>query len=255
MKNEFKNINQQLQFYNTPEATTKRLLELIDFKIENMEVLEPSAGQGSILKLLKEKYDNNNNNFYYCEYLDYNKQEIEKNIKGVNFICNDFLKIREYTDKQFDLIVANPPFNKNQDVEHVTKMIEILKDGGVVISILSNSWRKKQNQKRIKEFLSLLNNYDVELIELNDGDFKSIGLNIDTCILKIKKNFSLNNKNYDFTIKMPELEPEPLYVEDFERTVFDYFIYKQQREQPELKEIMKNIDLNTILIKMMKGEL
>ena len=137
MKNQLNNINKELQFYNTPPNTVYELLKLINFKVEGLDILEPSAGQGGILKILKEKFPNNN--YYFCEFLDYNKDIILNNIQDVSFVCNDFLKIRNYTEKKFDLIVANPPFNKNQDIIHFTKMVEVCKTGGHVISILSNS--------------------------------------------------------------------------------------------------------------------
>lgn len=244
MKNQFKDINKELQFYNTPIDTVGKLLKLIDFKVEYLDILEPSAGQGGILKILKEKFPNNN--YYFCEFLEYNKDIILNNIQDVNFICSDFLKIKDYTNKKFDLIVANPPFNKNQDIMHFTKMIEICKTGGYIISILSNSWRKKLNQKVVKDFLKILSLHKVELIDLNKDNFKDIGLNIDTCILKLQKEDNIfNNYRYDFSIKLPEKELEPVYLEDFQETIIKYEMFENNIFD-------EKIPLSQILLSLLK---
>ena len=244
MKNQFKDINKELQFYNTPINTVSELLKLIDFKVEGLDILEPSAGQGGILKILKENFPNNN--YYFCEFLEYNKDIILNNIQNVSFVCNDFLKIRDYTNKKFDLIIANPPFNKNQDIIHFAKMIEICKTGGYIISILSNSWRKKLSQKKIKNFISLLNQHKVDLIDLDKNSFKDIGLNIDTCILKLQKEDNIfNNYQYDFSIKLPEIELEPVYLEDFQETIIKYEMFENNIFD-------EKIPLSQILLSLLK---
>lgn len=244
MKNQFKDINKELQFYNTPINTVSELLKLIDFKVEGLDILEPSAGQGGILKILKENFPNNN--YYFCEFLEYNKDIILNNIQNVSFVCNDFLKIRDYTNKKFDLIIANPPFNKNQDIIHFSKMIEICKTGGYIISILSNSWRKKLSQKKIKNFISLLNQHKVELKELDKNSFKDIGLNIDTCILKLQKEDNIfNSYQYDFSIKLPEIELEPVYLEDFQETIIKYEMFENNIFD-------EKIPLSQILLSLLK---
>lgn len=246
------NINKDLQFYNTPEQTVNILIDFLKIdKIENLNILEPSAGQGVILKEMIKKYPNNN--YYFCEFLDYNKNILENDLQGkAKFICNDFLKIKEHTELQFDLIIANPPFNKNQDITHFAKMVEICKTGGTVISILSNNWRKKQNTKPVKDFINLLNSNKIELIELNEG-FKEIGLKIDTCILKLKKEDNIFNiYNYDVSIKQPDVEIEPIYMEDFERVILDYEIYKTCSEDKEILEISKKKYSLTDLLMLLK---
>ena len=61
-------------------------------------ILEPSAGQGHIVKVLKEYFKN---------------AEIEATDLIDRGYCEggvDFLK-KDYGDKKYDLIITNPPFN------------------------------------------------------------------------------------------------------------------------------------------------
>lgn len=232
MKNEFIDLNKNLQFYNTPVNTINRMIELIDFDLNDKDILEPSAGQGSLLLELQKKYINCN--YYYCEYL----QENVDNFKAQGqYICKDFLKIQEYTDKKFDFIIANPPFSKNQDIEHFIQMIKVLKMGGHIISVLSNTWRK-QNNKKTQSFKELLKHNKVELIELDNEGFKNIGLNINTCILKFTKENNLLSYDYDFSIKQEDFEPEPVCIEDFCKTIFDYEIFEKGQKDKDFQEIM-----------------
>ena len=84
------------------------------------------------------------------------------------------------------------------------------------------------------------------LIELNKNSFKDIGLNIDTCILKLQKEDNiLNDYNYDFSIKTLNTEAEPLYLEDFEDTILKYSLYEMGIND-------EKIPLSNILLKLIK---
>ena len=56
------------------------------------------------------------------------------------FMGDDFLNPSEWaTAFKYDRIIANPPFTKNQDIDHVMQMWNFLKPGGRIVSIMSNS--------------------------------------------------------------------------------------------------------------------
>ena len=80
----------------------------------------------------------------------------------------------------------NPPFSKHQDIDHVYKAFEILKSGGILVSVMSNSpfFRTDKKSEDFREFL-MLNSAIVE--ELPEGAFKESGTMVKTCIIKIKK--------------------------------------------------------------------
>jgi len=64
--------------------------------------------------------------------------------------------------------------------------LDFVRDGGVLVSVMSPSI-KYRNNKKTKEFLELISQYDFEIIDLPEGSFKESGTNVNTIILKIKK--------------------------------------------------------------------
>jgi uncharacterized protein YecE (DUF72 family) len=70
-----------------------------------------------------------------------------------------------------------PPFNKNQDIDHIQKMFSCLKKGGKLISIASKSWFYGNQKKQVafREWLSMLG-ATIEKIE--NGAFKKSGTNV-----------------------------------------------------------------------------
>jgi 16S rRNA G1207 methylase RsmC len=110
-------------------------------------------------------------------------QEILKNIKGFRLIGSDFLKSET---SQWDHIIANPPFSKNQDIDHITKMWKHLKDGGRLVSVASKHWQLSQN-KREKTFATFLSNMDAEIHEIEAGRFKESGTMVSCCVIVLNK--------------------------------------------------------------------
>ncbi len=87
---------------------------------------------------------------FCCELMEANKL-ILQDIKNVDIICDDFLKLHKATNI-FDKIIANPPFSKNQDIDHIRKMYIHLDEGGRMVSVASKHWvnsnrKKKRNLK------------------------------------------------------------------------------------------------------------
>lgn len=100
-------------FYPTPENIINKMLFDIDFKMI-YSILEPSAGSGNIVEVLKQKekfYTTHYNKFSFdldCIEADQNLQHILKG-KGFRVVYNDFLTYD--TMKEYDIIIMNPPFS------------------------------------------------------------------------------------------------------------------------------------------------
>lgn len=96
-----------------------------------MTVLEPSAGIGTIA----DKAKNAGAKVEVVEYAPSLAEHLEK--KGHDVIGNDFMELP--TDRKYDRIIMNPPFERLQDAEHVMKAYEHLKPGGKIVAITSES--------------------------------------------------------------------------------------------------------------------
>jgi len=97
---------------------------------------------------------------------------------------DDFLQLE--SGEVFDRIIANPPFAKNQDIEHINKMYRILKPGGIIVTLASNHWKTSTNARET-EFRTWIEYINAEITDLPAGTFKESGTEIATCMLKIKK--------------------------------------------------------------------
>lgn len=174
------NIKKEFQFFATPEALAKRLVELADLKKSDI-VLEPSAGDGAILKQIS---GFNVNTIEAIELMPLNR----KKLSLYTLIGDDFLKYDTSLDDPYHTkIIANPPFSKGQDVKHVTHMYKVLRPGGRIVSIMSTQWQDK-NDKRSKEFRAFLEEVNAEVIEVEAGVFKESGTNVPTVIVVIDKS-------------------------------------------------------------------
>jgi predicted RNA methylase len=87
----------------------------------------------------------------------------------------------------FDRVVMNPPFTRQQDVDHVQLALQCLRPGGILVAIMSPSWRYRTNAKSVL-FRELVATMDPEhLVTDNEaGAFKESGTNVATVLLKVR---------------------------------------------------------------------
>lgn len=154
------------QYYPTPDAVVKKVHEIADIGIDE-EVLEPSAGQGSLL----EKCSGITDNIECVEIDEMNCKILEA--KGYQAQCKDFLKYK--TAFRFDKIIMNPPFSDGRAMAHVLHALKFLHDDGTLVAIVPSN------------FKSDIKGYTVDEFELDVNSFKESGTNVNTKIIKLMK--------------------------------------------------------------------
>jgi len=131
-------------YFSTPLDIVKQMLSFADIQ-PDMSVLEPSAGNGNIADEIKSQYGDSIS--LSCIEPNYSLREI-LTLKEHTIIANDFLKFNSET---YDRIVQNPPFGKPlpalYDVDHLYHAYKLLKDDGILVSIMSHSPFFQDNQK------------------------------------------------------------------------------------------------------------
>lgn len=142
------------QFYPTPEPLIKKMLQGVAFD-EAKTILEPSAGKGNIAKELKRRWELRNNQSWRGQenVADIDCIEIDEYLchilkgEGLRVIHNDFLTFT--TQKKYDLIVMNPPFQDGE--KHLLKAIELQQNGGAIVCLLNATTLKNpsSNNKRL----------------------------------------------------------------------------------------------------------
>jgi len=173
------NDKKKYQFFATPLVLAQRLIEMADIQTNHL-CLEPSAGQGVISDLITEI----TNKCTVVELMPENIKVLSR--KGYLPIEGDFLKMGVDTLGIFDRIVANPPFTKNQDIDHIRHMYIFLKSGGKLVSLASKSWTFGSQKKQVA-FNKWLGEIGAIITEVPVGAFKESGTNISSVIIEINK--------------------------------------------------------------------
>jgi hypothetical protein len=154
------------QYYQTQEAEAKRAVSFCDID-ETHECLEPSAGQGGIVKYMPKSTQ--------CVEISKVQSAILK-AKGYNVVCEDFLEWSK-TAGHYDRIVMNPPFNDNQAKEHVIAASGLMKQNGKLVAIIPASFKNK----------ILVDGMKHEWSEVIENAFSVTGTNVSVIMLKLTK--------------------------------------------------------------------
>jgi len=177
------NLKKDFQFFETPPRIAAMLVKLAEIG-DNTLVCEPSAGKGAIIDaILKEKpnlpiiaYElmKQNSDFLKEKYL-----KVGIAVQEINFLDTGLL---------FQRFIANPPFTKGQDVDHVMHMYKLLTDGGRLVSVMSTSWQTSSFKKNI-QFRDFLKNHKAVIMPIGQGEFKESGTMVPTCIVVVNKPY------------------------------------------------------------------
>uniref|UniRef100_A0A6M3Y1L7 Putative methyltransferase n=1 Tax=viral metagenome TaxID=1070528 RepID=A0A6M3Y1L7_9ZZZZ len=158
-------------YFPTPMDLADKMITLANLT-PGMVVLEPSAGQGAIAERVARivGYDN-----VHCfELLNDNCEALMK-YGFLKTECCDFLSVEP--KPLYDRVIMNPPFAKQQDIEHVTHALKCVKPGGRLVSIMASGVTFRQNRKTT-EFLDLIG--DSEIINNPPESFKLSGTMVNT---------------------------------------------------------------------------
>ncbi len=181
---EDRNLKKEFQFFATPTEVSEMMVEKIPFIEDGFKILEPSGGDGAIIKQIR-GYASGGEKIEIDTYeaMELNRMKLSK-LEGVNILGDDFLQCDR--NGYYDIIIANPPFTKNQDIDHIVKMYEVCKPGGTIVTLSSPSWTFGSNKKQLdfKAWLAVLH-AKTDLVA--EGAFKESGTTIRTMLIVIKK--------------------------------------------------------------------
>lgn len=163
----------KFQAFYTPQGLAARVVSLAN--VNGCVVLEPSAGEGA---LALECQRAGAEAIVCVEINGVATRKLAE--RGLLYAHADFLVLKPSDLGEFDRVVMNPPFSKNQDVRHVAHALKFLKSGGVLVAIMSPNTQRKA-------FDELLSAGRSEVFEVPEGAFAESGTSIRTIILKITK--------------------------------------------------------------------
>ena len=176
LSGEYTDAKKEFQFFQTPDELARRLVDIACIR-EGETVLEPSAGRGAIARIVNEELSCD----CICDCVELNEDNrkyLTEN--GFYLVGDDFLECT----KRYDVIVGNPPFTKQQDIDHVLHMIEL--SNRCVVSVMSSSVLFRDNNKT-KEFREVVEDLGGTFEMLPEKSFASSGTNVNSCVVHIER--------------------------------------------------------------------
>ena len=179
LSGEYSDVKKEFQFFETPKELAQKLCDMAEIT-SDCSVLEPSVGKGRIADEIIKR----NPKDLRCYEIN---KDLEKFLSEKEYSVNfgDFLTASE-EEINADRIVMNPPFSKQQDIDHVYKAFEVLNPDGILVSVMSTSHTYRTNRKSelFRDFLEMTG-AEVEI--LPEGTFKESGTMVRSCVVKIRK--------------------------------------------------------------------
>lgn len=187
------NVQQSTQFFATPPALAMEVCAAaVDGDIgatmlapdpqmlAGKRVLEPEAGEGALADVARAM---GAKEVVCVESWSVNAAKLRA--KGHHVLEQDFLTMSPERLGYFDVITANPPFTRGADIQHVSHMLRFLAPGGVLSVVMSPSWVEGTQRAHV-EFRKLLSAYDVALVDVPAGTFRSSGTEVATVRMVIR---------------------------------------------------------------------
>ena len=165
-------------FFPTPKELAEMMVEIADIQ-PGMRILEPSAGSGSIADAIKAAEPNTS-----LDAIEHNPKLRELlSLKGHNLVGSDCLSDMYGT---YDRILMNPPFEDQQDLDHIQAAYDRLASDGVLVAILGPSFEYRTNRDSV-EFREWLEKVGASWDEIPAGAFKQSGTMVASRLMVIDK--------------------------------------------------------------------
>lgn len=215
-------------FYPTPVALADKLLEDIDNHFVH-SVLEPSAGKGDLAMAFVQKRRRWTGHYYRndedaVKAFDIDCIEIDPTLRqtlegaGFRVVHDDFLTFE--TQKRYDLILMNPPFD--QGAEHLLKALELAERGGKVRCLLNAETLRNPCSEARRQLVKKLAEYGAN-VECKSNAFSSAERRTDVEIAIV-------------SVDIPSVELDSSIMDDMREAP----TYKAQEVAPEYAEIVRH---------------
>lgn len=176
---EYTDQKKEFQLFETPPELASMLCDMAEIT-SVCRVVEPSVGKGRIADEIIKRHPKE----LQCYELN---EDMKRYLADKEYAVSyeDFLLVPNEAIAA-DRIVMNPPFTRQQDIDHVYKAYEGLNPEGVLVAVMSTSYTFRTNEKSelFRTFLELTG-AQVEI--LPQDTFQESGTAVETCIVKIRK--------------------------------------------------------------------
>lgn len=189
-----RNLKAERQAFYTPAPLAALVAETALSGVPlraTLRVLEPSAGDGALLRGLRAVRGGAKLLDVVAiesdpDALESLRRELGQNYGRACLIAQDFLDVPApslHAD-QFDRVVMNPPFAHKQELEHVMHAHSFLRTGGLLVAVMSAGvdFRSESSYERFRVFVDFQGG---RIQRLPSGSFQESGTNVETCLVTI----------------------------------------------------------------------
>lgn len=176
-------------YFATPVDVIDQMIELLDIDSERDElyrILEPSAGEGAIVRRVKDAYPINVTvDAYEVDTVRHGKAHAA----GAYMLGYDFMAA--HPEPVYDIVLMNPPFaiegNPLAYVDHIRHAARFLKPGGELVAIAPNGFLTRTD-KKCRQFGELLDSFRFfTQYKIADNAFKESGTGVNTVMIHIRQ--------------------------------------------------------------------
>ena len=164
--------------FQTPHIIAAQMADIIKAEVEpGARILEPSVGLGRLVEPFQE-VEELRARWVMVENARECVRAVSQALKQAEIYERDFLDTTaQQLGGAFDAVVMNPPFKMGRDIKHIKHAFNMLKVGGVLVSLCYNG--KRQND----QLKPLADTWEV----LPDNSFKSEGTGASVAMLTMRK--------------------------------------------------------------------
>ncbi len=163
-------------FFETPDSVADRMAALAGISNSCMQVLEPSAGEGAIIRAMRRA------GFIetvVAVEIDEERARRLATMPRVAVAGADFM--RYVPVLAFDRILMNPPFSRGREVAHITHAHQLLAAGGRLVSVASAgvTFREDRPYRELRDLVAAHGYIE----PLPAGSFKASGTDVGTVLV------------------------------------------------------------------------
>lgn len=169
--------NQRDEFglFETPPAVVAAVLERARIGINDC-ILEPSAGRGALAIPAAARgfvVDAHEIQQANCDALK------AVGVANIEVHCEDFLQVAPLPE--YEVVVMNPPFSRQQDARHILHAAKFLAPGGRLIAVASAAVRFRDTAlyRELRDIAATIE-------DLPEGSFRTSGTNVNTVLITIE---------------------------------------------------------------------
>lgn len=203
-----RNVKTERQAFYSPPVVARRVVELAEMGEDSfpngLDVLEPSAGQGALVRAVFEENPRCRLDAYENDPATRDALEaLEKEITNAGIGSFWFSTEADFLSEpvsmahgQYDRVLMNPPWAKGQDVAHVLHALRFLKPGGVLVAVMPASadlttWAASipiaPLKKGQRPWAVAWEEHDADWFPLPDGSFRESGTDVRSGIVRLRR--------------------------------------------------------------------